>query len=180
MSATLIKLLLTDHEETRALMAGFDDLPKERREEAFWALVATLVKHEVAVEEVLYPAVRKYVDGGDDLAGKRLDEQSEAERLLVRMERELKTEVAFMQNFANLRDAVLEHAEAEEQTVFPELASVLDQNKLVELGERYELAKASAPTHPHPHIPDSPPGDVFVGAVAALVDKVRDAVRKAS
>lgn len=180
MAGTLIELLLTDHEEAKALMARFDDLPMERREEAFWTLVATLVKHEVAEEEVLYPAVRKYVDGGDDLAGKRIDEQSDAERILVQMERELKKDAAYMQSFANLRDAVLEHAEAEEQTVFPELASVLDQTQLVELGRRYELAKASAPTHPHPHAPDSPPADVFVGAVASLVDKVRDAVRKAS
>ena len=180
MSATLLELLLADHEEAKSQLARFDDLPVENREEPFWELVATLVKHEVAEEEVLYPAVRKYVEGGDDLAGERIAEQSAAESLLVQMERELRTAVTFMQSFSNLRDAVLEHAEAEEQTVFPQLAQTLDREKLVELGKRYQKAKASAPTHPHPHAPDAPPGDEAVGAVAALVDKVRDAVRKAS
>ena len=64
MAATRIKLPLTDHEEAKALMGRFDGLSMERREEALWTLVGTLVKHEVAEEGVLYPVVRKYVDGG--------------------------------------------------------------------------------------------------------------------
>ena len=50
MSATLIEVLLTDREEARALMARFDDLPMEQREEAFWTPVASLAKHEFAEE----------------------------------------------------------------------------------------------------------------------------------
>lgn len=45
----------------------------------------------------------------------------------------------------------------------------------VELGRRYVKAKDAAPTHPHPHAPDTPPGNVVLGPVAALVDRVRDA-----
>ena len=45
----------------------------------------------------------------------------------------------------------------------------------IELGKRYVKAKEAAPTHPHPHAPDSPPGNVVLGPVAALVDRVRDA-----
>ncbi len=38
-------------------------------------------------------------------------------------------------------------------------------------------AKGLAPTHPHPHAPNTPPGNI-VGGAAAAVDKVRDAVRR--
>jgi len=37
-----------------------------------------------------------------------------------------------------------------------------------------------APTHPHPNAPDTPPGNMVLGAVAALADRFRDAMRKAS
>jgi hypothetical protein len=37
-----------------------------------------------------------------------------------------------------------------------------------------------APTHPHPNAPDTPPGNMVLGPVAALADRFRDAMRKAS
>jgi hypothetical protein len=41
------------------------------------------------------------------------------------------------------------------------------------------MAKKVAPTHPHPHAPNSPPGNLAVGPVLALVDRVRDAAQSA-
>jgi len=177
---TLIESLLEDHRRIETLLERFDNLPREGRENAFKELTETLVQHEVAEEEALYPAVRAFVPGGDELAGERIDEQAAAEELLTQMEHQLSSEVAFMQLFANLRDAVLEHARAEEATVFPELAVAADAQTLAELGRKYERAKTAAPTHPHPHLPNVPPGNVALGTVAAVVDRIRDAVRKAS
>ena len=45
------------------------------------------------------------------------------------------------------------------------------------LGEAFTKAKDKAPTHPHPHAPDTPPGSVIAGAAAAAVDKVRDKLK---
>ena len=176
-TATMLELLLRDHQKAKGLLEAFDDLPVSGRSEAFCELVQTLVGHEVAEEEVLYPAVRKYVDEGDDLAGRRIEEQAAAEELLAKMEKQDSESTDFMANFANLRDAVLEHAEAEEQTVFPALAGAIGRDALRQLGERYEKAKAAAPTHPHPHSPDIPPGNVVMGPVVTIFDRARDAIR---
>jgi hemerythrin superfamily protein len=178
-SPILNELLLADHQEVKGLLERFDSLPVADRTRAFWELTSTLVRHEVAEEEVLYPAVRKYVDDGSDLAEPRIEEQSEAEKLLAEMEKALPDGTEFMQMFAKLRDSVLEHAEAEEQLIFPALAGAVDIAEQRHLGERYERAKAMAPTHPHPHAPDTPPANMLVGPVAALVDRVRDAVHTA-
>jgi len=175
--ATLLELLLRDHQKAKGLLEAFDDLPVSSRNEAFCQITYTLVGHEVAEEEVLYPAVREHIPNGDELAGVRIEEQAAAEELLATMEKQDPESIDFMASFANLRDAVLEHAEAEEQAVFPPLASALDSDELRQLGERYEKAKASAPSHPHPHAPDTPPGNVVMGPVAAIFDRVRDAVR---
>jgi hypothetical protein len=76
-----------------------------------------------------------------------------------------------------LREAVLRHAKAEESGAFIMLRQSEDANARTKLGAQYESAKASAPTHPHPHSPDTPPGNRIVGPVAALADKVRDAIK---
>jgi hemerythrin superfamily protein len=177
-TARLLDLLLQDHQAAKQMLERFDDLPVSGRAVAFCQVTYTLVGHEVAEEEVLYPAVREHVENGDDLAGRRIEEQAAAEELLARMEKLDPASVDFMAEFANLRDAVLEHAEAEEQTVFPALASAIDEDEQRQLGRRYEQAKAAAPTHPHPHAPDTPPGNLVLGPVAAVVDRVRDAARK--
>ena len=97
----------------------------------------------MAEEEVLYSAVRKYVDGGDDLADKRIEEQAEAERQLADMEK--LDPQSWSSVFAELRDAVLQQAAEEEAHVFPALAHA---------------------THAHHHAPDTPPGNVLFGPVS--------------
>ena len=82
----------------------------------------------------------------------------------------------FAGELKGLREAVFEHAQAEEDQIFPLLGALESPTARGELGARYEKAKASAPTHPHPDAPDTPPGNVVVGHIAALFDKTRDAL----
>ncbi len=71
---------------------------------------------------------------------------------------------------------MLAHAEAEESTTFPLLERITTTDERQELGARYQKAKDRAPTHPHPHAPDTPPGNKLLGPVAAIFDRARDAV----
>jgi hypothetical protein len=48
----------------------------------------------------------------------------------------------------------------------------------MQLGEKMVKAKAMAPTHPHPHAPNTPPGNIMAGPMAAMADKVRDFLRQ--
>ena len=56
------------------------------------------------------------------------------------------------------------HAQAEENGAFRLLQQSEDADARMTLGQRYEKAKRAAPTHPHPHAPDSPPGNVVLGS----------------
>lgn len=179
MHTELVALLLADHQEVKRLLEGFDAVPADRREEAFCQIVHTLVAHEIAEEEVVYPALRKAAADGEAIADQRIAEQSEAEELLAQMEKTSLESPEFVSQFATLRQSVLEHAEAEEQTAFPALTTSVSPDDLRQLGSRYEKAKKTAPTHPHPHAPDTPPGNLLLGPVAALVDRTRDAIRGA-
>jgi hemerythrin superfamily protein len=177
MPTNLIQLLLQDHQEAKQMLERFDTLPASKRDEGFCELTHTLVRHEVAEEEVVYPQLRRYVDGGDDLADMRIAEQAKAEQLLADMEKAGVDSPEFPSMFTTLRSEVLAHAEAEEHSVFPELTATLHADDLRTMAKRYQMAKRAAPTHPHPHAPDTPPGNLVMGPVASIIDHVRDAVR---
>ena len=178
MSDDILTLLRRDHEAAESLLQRFDSLGARDRDEYFCEVVHTLVGHEVAEEIVLYPAVRDDGPEGERVAEARLAEQSQAEKLLANMEHDDTSTAAFVTNFTALRRAVLEHAKAEEATVFPLLESSTTSQDRQELGTRYAKAKDRAPTHPHPHAPDTSPANKILGPVAAMFDRARDAVHK--
>jgi hypothetical protein len=127
---------------------------------------------------VIYPALRKDAPGGNAEADDRMHEQSEAESMLKEMEAMDAKSAQFETSFRCLRDAVLKHATAEETGAFRLLRQSEDADARAALGQRYETAKRAAPTHPHPHAPDSPPGNMVLGPIVAVFDRVRDAARK--
>ncbi len=173
----IVDLLLEDHAEAKQRLQKISSAAPDQREGFFWELVPTLVQHEVAEEVVVYPAIRSDAPDGEREVEPRLKEQAEAEELLAEMEKLDPTSAEFEQKLEKLHHGVLEHAEAEEENIFPLLRALERPEEQVQLGTRYEKAKSSAPTHPHPNAPDTPPGNKVLGPIAALFDKTRDALK---
>ena len=174
----LIELLLQDHKAAEELL-GQVGQPGRDQAEVFHDIVHDLVGHEIAEEEIVYPAVRSDVPGGDALADARIGEQQKAEELMAKMEDMDTGSAEFTQSLITLRDEALAHAKAEEAEVFPQLQHALSEERRQQLGTAYQTAKATAPTHPHPHAPNTPPGNMAAGSIAAVGDRVRDAARAA-
>jgi Hemerythrin HHE cation binding domain len=171
----IIKLICEDHELVKLRLAEVPKSPRDPRGEAFWKLTHELVRHEAAEEVVVYPALRQLPRGGA-VADSCIEEQSEAEQLLAHMEDMDTAGESFLSALGELTQAVLSHAEHEEKDVVSLLAESETSARLLELGERYQTAKNSAPTHPHPNPPDAPPVNKVVGPVAALYDRIRDEI----
>lgn len=177
-STDLIELLLEDHKAAEALL-GKVGQPDVDQSELFDELVHDLVGHEVAEEEIVYPVVRSSIPQGDALADARIGEQQKAEELLSEMEKMDHNSPEFSSSMTKLRDEVLAHAQAEEREVFSKLKEQLNDDRRSTLGQAYRTAKATAPTHPHPHAPNTPPGNMAAGSIAAVADRVRDAAKAA-
>jgi hemerythrin superfamily protein len=173
----ILDLLLADHRLIEEKLEKLVATRLSERESVFCELVQIVVSHEVAEELVVYPSIREDVPDGAARAEPRLKEQKETEEKLATMEKLDPISPAFSSGLVEMRSAVLAHAKAEEESIFPLLRLVEDGATRMEMGLRYQRAKDSAPTHPHPHAPDTPPGNKLVGPVAALFDKVRDAAR---
>jgi len=179
MSTTdVVELLLADDQQTKAILNRFEQIAPSERASYFFEVVTELVRHEVAEEHVVYPIIRHATPGGRQEAEARIAEQAKAEELLAEMEKLDASSAEFATKFAALRQAVLDHASSEEASTFPLLKEMEDDESRLALAGRYEHAKAKAPTHPHPHVPDSPPGNLVLDPVAALFDKARGALRE--
>jgi hemerythrin superfamily protein len=174
----IISELLRDHQQVKQMFARIEQATFAKQRDMFWDLTNELVRHEVAEEEIVYPEVRKVVPNGERLAEARIKEQSKAEELLAEMEKADTDDNQFPTHLQKLQEAVLQHAEKEETLVFAPLGEALDADRRNHLGSRYCKAKAAAPTHPHPNAPDTPPANMALGPVAALVDRARDAMHK--
>jgi hemerythrin superfamily protein len=173
----IVELLLQDHEEAKRMLDTTNAAAPSERAGLFWELVPELVRHEVAEEVVVYPTIRSDAPDGDAEVEPRLKEQQEAEKMLSSMEKLDPASDEFAKKLAELREDVLDHAKAEEDNIFPLLRALEHADERIALGARYEKAKASAPTHPHPNAPDTPPANKIVGPIAAFADKVRDAAK---
>ncbi|RSS65364.1 hemerythrin domain-containing protein, partial [Streptomyces sp. WAC06614] len=83
----VVRELTADHDEVKDFfrkLAG-TTAPEQRREIAD-QLTIELVRHSVAEEQYLYPAVREHLDGGDRIADKEIADHAAAEEMMKRLE----------------------------------------------------------------------------------------------
>lgn len=171
----VIEVLTHDHREVEdmfgKLTAAAD--PGERRKLAD-EITIELVRHSVAEEQYLYPAVREHVPDGDAIADRELSDHAEVENLLKELERAEPGSGDFAALTGQLIRTVNAHVKDEEHALFPALAGHASPADLRKLGEQVQAAKDKAPTRPHPAAPDQPPLNKLLAAGAGLVDRLRD------
>jgi hypothetical protein len=174
----VVALLMRQHGDIRNLFDEVEAAEGDARQEAFRRLVRLLAVHETAEEEVVHPFVRRNVAGGDEVVEARLAEERSAKETLSALD-DLETgDPKFLPRLLALRADVQEHARAEERYEFIHIRRNADTGALASLARGVKAAEAMAPTRPHPGL-ESAAANVALGPVAALMDRTRDAVRKA-
>jgi hemerythrin superfamily protein len=176
--ADVVDLLLAQHariEELFTLVAGGSG---DARKDAFDDLVRLLAVHETAEEEVVHPLGRD-LPGGAGMIEDRLAEERQAKEMLQTLIDGGVDADGFDTTIKLLRDAVLQHARYEERYEFPRLRQHLPANRLRRLAAAVQAAEAFAPTRPHPGA-ETAAANLIAGPPLAVVDRVRDAVRRAA
>ena len=173
----IIAILLEQHERIRGLFTDVKGAEGEHKQQAFDELRALLAAHETGEEMILRPVSSK--DAGAGVADARNQEENEATRRLTDLEKIDVSSAEFERAFAEFERAVLNHAQHEEQEEFPSVRAREDPDRLVSMGKALRAAEKIAPTHPHPSTAGSPPAQWAVGPFASLIDRARDAVKKA-
>jgi hemerythrin superfamily protein len=178
--ADAIELLTSDHREVEQFFkqyeaAGHDDgVACHAAEE----IIKGLSVHAAVEEMILYPMMRKVAPEQKGLVDHSLEEHQEVKELLAKVDGKPANDAEVRKIFGKLKSSVEEHVSEEEGKLFPALRQHVKEDELMELGEKMAKAKAMAPTHPHPNAPNTPPGNIVAGPLAAMADKVRDFLRQ--
>lgn len=174
----VIDELTTDHREVEELFGKIEALPvgHPRRKQHAEEVTIELVRHSVAEEAYLYPAVRKHVPDGDAIADRELKDHAEAERTMKELEGCAADDPKFDRLITRLMTEIRHHLRDEENELFPALARSCPAEMLDELGDKVRTAKKTAPTRPHPSAPDTPPGNKLLAPGVGMVDRLRDAL----
>ncbi|MEU3254297.1 hemerythrin domain-containing protein [Streptomyces sp. NPDC006997] len=174
----VIDELVTDHREVEEMFGRIEALPPgdaHRKQLADQATIE-LVRHSVAEEAYLYPAVREHVPDGNAIADREIEDHSKAEQIMKDLEGHGADDAEFDRLIGMLMTEIRSHVADEEENLFPSLRAACSAETLDELGDKVRQAKKTAPTRPHPSAPDKPPANKLLAPGAGLVDRMRDAL----
>jgi hemerythrin superfamily protein len=171
----VVDILTADHREMTSLLASIaSEGSAERRRDLADTVIAELVRHSVAEEMHVYPAMRKHLPEGDKAVEHDTEEHKELETLLKKLEKADAGSDEFQQVVRKLQEVLADHVKDEEQEQFPQLREYIPADDLVEMGGQVEKAKEIAPTRPHPHSPNTKAFHLVAGPGVGLVDRLRD------
>jgi hemerythrin superfamily protein len=174
----VIEVLTQDHREAEEMFQELEALMadgaanQDRRRTVVDRVTIELVRHAVAEEVVVYPAVKEKVSAEEAERAKR--EHAEAEETMKRLERLDPDDPSFDTEIRKLMSDIRTHVAEEEGEMFPHMREVMSQEELVGLGRKVEAIKKLAPTRPHPAVPNDPGARLAAGPAASLFDRLRD------
>ena len=174
-SGDVVDVLTADHRDVTALIGEIWAVrdPMIRRDLTDTA-ISELVRHAVAEEMYVYPAMKKHLPDGEKAVEHDIEEHKELEQAAKKLENLDVSSTEFDEALRRLETVLADHVQDEETEQFPELRRAIPHEELVELAGKVQTAKKLAPTRPHPGAPNSELFHKLVGPGVGLVDRLRD------
>ena len=171
----VVDVLTADHLEVLGLIAEIRRAaPGDDRREFADVLIAELVRHSVAEEMHVYPAMREHLAEGDAAVEHDLAEHKELESKMKQLEGADAGSDEFMRLVDELEETLRDHVDDEESDQFPKLRAAVPHDELVDIAQKVREAKRAAPTRPHPSSPNSELFHKTVGVGVGMIDRLRD------
>jgi hemerythrin superfamily protein len=131
----LVRILLTQHAQVKDMLDQIEQASGTKRKKLFEQLTTTLKAHETAEESVVRPVTKE--TAGDGVADARNAEESEANEVIAALSELDVDSPEFDEQFAEFKQAVSDHAEAEESEEFPTIQSARSDEERQDLGEQF-------------------------------------------
>ncbi|MFP2927362.1 hemerythrin domain-containing protein [Pyxidicoccus sp. 3LG] len=177
-----IALLKVDHKTVEQLFRKYEKAgpnAHKLKRRLVDQMVHELSVHASIEEQVFYPAVRaRAQELGDDVLC-ALEEHHVVKLVLAELDALPPEAERFDAKVHVLMESVRSHVLEEESELFPAVKKAFRPQELRTMADVLEMAKKAAPTRPHPLAPDTPPANIVAGAVSAVMDIGRDALRSA-
>lgn len=178
-STDAITMLKDDHKAVEQLFKRFENASERahvERRNIVDRVVEALSVHAAVEEQVFYPVVRATVPGTEDQTLESLEEHHIVKWVLSELDSMSPEDERFGAKVTVLIENVRHHVKEEEQELFPMVRKELGRDSLSDVGMAMAQVKNSAPTHPHPRSPDTPPQNLVIGAAAGVADRIGDTV----
>ena len=127
----------------------------------------------------MHPRARREIADGDEIVDSRLKEEHQAKEQLSKLEGMDVASKEFIDELTKFRDAVIDHAEHEENEEFNKLERKLDSDDRERMAKAVLAAEAIAPTRPHAGV-ESAKMNFAVGPFASMLDRARDLLKQAT
>ena len=172
-------MLREDHREVDRLVSEVERArDPARAQELGEQIIEELSRHAAVEEQVFYPLVERALPATASALLKSLEAHHAAKSILAEVDRLQAGSDRYVPKLLVLADAVRTHVAEEEQELFPQVSAALSSEQLSDIGEVMAQAKRAAPTKPHPHAPDTPPGN-FLNMAVGILDQARAAGERA-
>lgn len=171
----VVDILTADHQEMLELLGQIERAPDAgQRRNLADTVIAEVMRHAVAEEMYVYPAIEEHLPDGAQEVEHDKQEHGEIVQVMKQMEDADAADPAFMELTRQLEARLRHHMDDEESEQFPRLRAHIPGDKLVDLAEKVQNAKKLAPTRPHPHAPHSELFHKTVGPGVGMIDRLRD------
>jgi hemerythrin superfamily protein len=171
----VVDVLTADHREFMELLGQITETPDpERRRDLADTVISEVVRHAVAEEMYVYPAMREHLPDGEAAVEHDIEEHKELEVTMKALEGADAGDARFDELVRSMAATLTDHVRDEEGEQFPQLRAAIPRAQLVELAAKVEAAKKAAPTRPHPAAPNAELFHKLVGPGVGFVDRLRD------
>ncbi|MFF0311814.1 hemerythrin domain-containing protein [Streptosporangium sp. NPDC004379] len=146
-----IVLLKDDHKTVEKLFKEFEQTGEtayKKKQEIVEKISQELCRHAYIEEAIFYPEARAEVPDTSDHVLESVEEHHVVAWLLSELKGMDPKDERFDAKVTVLIENVRHHVKEEEEDWFPQVREALGRNRLQELGERMEKAKAEAPSDP--------------------------------
>jgi hypothetical protein len=164
-----VKLIKQDHRTVKKLFRSFERATRRAEKQRL---------AEEIIEELVYPLLRRGDERLENPVLNALEEHHAAKLVLAELDTMDADDERFAAKMHVVRESVEMHIEEEETRLLPRLEKLLDAEDRSQLAAAMLEAKKSAPNHPHPAAPDTPPAGLLAGMVAKMTDAGKDLIRK--
>lgn len=174
-TSDVVDILTADHKEMLTLVGRIKNTSDaEERRDLADTTIAEVMRHAVAEEMHVYPAIEEHVPNGAEMADHDKQEHDEIVQVMKELEDADASGATFMGLVGRLEDLLRHHASDEETNQFPQLRAHIPAEELLDMGQKVENAKKLAPTRPHPGAPHSELFHKTVGPGVGMVDRLMD------
>lgn len=163
-----------DHVKLDRMLERLPDTSGDERDELLNRICRLVFTHAFAEEAVLWPALRRNLDDGEQLTARVEREHQQITEQVAALEQiapdDPKRPQLIDRTVAMLRQDVRD----EEDVLLPRLQQAVDTRTLRRLGVSWELVRRTAPTRAHPIVSRRPPGQTLSALPLGVTDRLRD------